>query len=172
MTTLLPPDAADARLVVSAAIAELDWLLPDWLAAVEGELPVLYALADIREALADLKRLESVLHTEACQRMVGDRVAAPDLFAEKRRTAKGERWDRDAMYGKVINHVAVDHATGEFIPRAGEVVHRFLAFCAPISKWRVNALKAAGIDYSDERHVDEWVPSVTVSRAAPKEADE
>ena len=145
------------------AVESLSQFLPAWLEEIDGELPALYALADVREARQALAQVEAELEREAAKRMGSEPVEQPDLYAVKRKSKDRKEWRWDDLVRSVVSPVAVDPGTGEVQPGAFEAAHE-LQECIGFSYARVGALKARGLAADEFCTSVPGRVSVTVSR--------
>lgn len=157
---------------LAADVEALDQNLPDWLTGVEGELPVLYALADVREARQQLAQIESSLERAAAVRMTGKPIAVtdPPLYAKRRYGKDRKEWKWDDLLRELVSPVAVDSATGEVLPGAFEA-SAVIRDCIGFAYGRVGAIKKRGVDPDEFCTAVPGRVTVTVSRTIP-EADD
>lgn len=158
-----PLDTGLLRSTVDA-LAEF---IPGWLEEADGELPVLLALADVREARQDLATVEVALEREAAARMVAQRLLStdPPLYAERRHGKDRREWDWDSLVRAVVSPLAADE-NGEVRPGAFEAA-REIRECIAFTYARVGALKARGLAADEFCSSSPGRVTVTVSREVP-----
>lgn len=105
-------------------------------------------LHSIREARKELALVEAAVEATAASRMQGKTIAVPGFLIERKGGTTNHKWDDEKVAWDVLVQLAKD-GNGEIDDAAADLLGKArddLLACCSISYWRINDLKAHGIE--------------------------
>jgi hypothetical protein len=123
------------------------------------------ALADVRDVLADLKAIESLLESAAVKVIGRERYEGVGFVAEVKVGSQRKQWDHEGLLTRYIaRRLGKRQETTDTPPTPFDVA-QWIAEGAAFGYWRVGVLKALGIRVDDFCHTDPPLKRVVITRS-------